>query len=94
MTDTKLDQYFAIIVNTHCNPGTSKIVEDKYDGIYGDIQVTGVGAEAQFIGPSFKLEDPICPMTKLEVFNEEGTKPFANLTVSMKDGIVKPVELP
>ena len=94
MTDVKLDQYFAVIVNTHCRPGTSFIVEDKYNGTYGDIQVTGIGAAARFVGPTFKLGDKICIMTNLEVFDEEGKKPYTNLTVSMKDGIVKPVESP
>jgi hypothetical protein len=52
--------------------------------------VTGTGGEALFVGPNFTISVPLCVMTSLEVLDENGNKPHANLTISMKDGIVKP----
>ena len=46
MKDMELDQYFGITVITTCRLGSSTIVEDKYVGPYGDIQVTETGDKA------------------------------------------------
>jgi len=89
MKDMELDQYIEITVSTSCRPGASTIIEDKYDGIKGDIQVTGNNQQARFVGPTFKISEPLCIMTNLEVLDEDG-KPSTNLTVSMEDRIVKP----
>ena len=91
MKDLELDQYFGVTVKTSCRPGSSTIIEDKYDGIKGDIQVTGIGNLAQFIGPTFKISNPVCIMTKLEVLDEDG-KRYTDLVASMEDMIVKPVK--
>ena len=92
MKDLELDQYFGITIVTSCRPGSSTILEDGYNGNEGDLQQTGTGIEARFILPKFIISNPVCLMTALEVLDEEG-EPFNQMVISMKDMIVKPMDV-
>jgi hypothetical protein len=92
MKDLKLDQYFGITLVPSCRPGSVAIVENKYLGKEGDIQVTGTGTPARFILSSFNLSDSRCTMINIEVIlDDEKKNSTKGLIVSMKDMIVTPV---